>query len=149
MFFASKLFYLIIVPRSLWLGLFKVYQPHLPTVTAPVCVEPQSESQIHHVFLGHGQMVAHIKRSRAVMASVGVDLLGAWWAQGGSFILIPLMTSYVQILTRIAVAAVRIWFFILWGLGISAAIGGKVFQARSNVFLTIMANCSVSKGFIK
>ncbi|MDX2433328.1 MAG: sulfite exporter TauE/SafE family protein [Desulfobacterales bacterium] len=45
------------------------------------------------------------KRSRAVMASAGVGLLGGMVGQGGSFILIPLMTSYVQIPTRIAIGS--------------------------------------------
>jgi len=45
------------------------------------------------------------KKSRAVMASAGVGLLGGMVGQGGSFILIPLMTSYVQIPTRIAIGS--------------------------------------------
>ena len=45
------------------------------------------------------------KKSRAVMAAAGVGLLGGMVGQGGSFILIPLMTSYVQIPTRIAIGS--------------------------------------------
>lgn len=45
------------------------------------------------------------KRSRAVMVSAGVGLLGGMVGQGGSFILIPLMTSFVQIPTRIAIGS--------------------------------------------
>jgi uncharacterized membrane protein YfcA len=45
------------------------------------------------------------KRSRAVMASSGVGLLGGMVGQGGSFILIPLMTSFVQIPTRVAIGS--------------------------------------------
>ena len=45
------------------------------------------------------------KKSRAVMTSAGVGLLGGMVGQGGSFILIPLMTSYVQIPTRIAIGS--------------------------------------------
>jgi hypothetical protein len=45
------------------------------------------------------------KKSRAVIASAGVGLLGGMVGQGGSFILIPLMTSYVQIPTRIAIGS--------------------------------------------
>jgi uncharacterized membrane protein YfcA len=45
------------------------------------------------------------KKSRAVAASAGVGLLGGMVGQGGSFIMIPLMTSYVQIPTRIAIGS--------------------------------------------
>ena len=51
--------------------------------------------------------VAAIKfnRFRALTAASGVGLLGGLVGQGGSFILIPLMTSYVQIPTRIAIGS--------------------------------------------
>ncbi len=45
------------------------------------------------------------KKYRAVMTSAGVGLLGGMVGQGGSFILIPLMTSFVQIPTRIAIGS--------------------------------------------
>ncbi len=44
-------------------------------------------------------------RLRAVTAASGVGLLGGMVGQGGSFILIPLMTSYVQVPTRIAIGS--------------------------------------------
>ncbi len=44
-------------------------------------------------------------RSRALTTASGVGLLGGLVGQGGSFILIPLMTSYVQIPTRIAIGS--------------------------------------------
>jgi len=44
-------------------------------------------------------------RWRAVTAALGVGLLGGLVGQGGSFILIPLMTSFVQIPTRIAIGS--------------------------------------------
>ncbi|NOX25658.1 MAG: sulfite exporter TauE/SafE family protein [Deltaproteobacteria bacterium] len=44
-------------------------------------------------------------RWRAVTAASGVGLLGGLVGQGGSFILIPLMTSYVRIPTRIAIGS--------------------------------------------
>jgi uncharacterized membrane protein YfcA len=44
-------------------------------------------------------------RSRAVFTASGVGLLGGMVGQGGSFILIPLMTSFVRIPTRIAVGS--------------------------------------------
>ena len=45
------------------------------------------------------------RKTRAVMTSAGVGLLGGMVGQGGSFILIPLMTSFVQIPTRIAIGS--------------------------------------------
>lgn len=43
--------------------------------------------------------------SRAVITASGVGLLGGMVGQGGSFILIPLMSSYVKIPTRIAIGS--------------------------------------------
>lgn len=42
---------------------------------------------------------------RAVVSATGVGFLGGLVGQGGSFILIPLMTGYVQIPTRIAIGS--------------------------------------------
>ena len=44
-------------------------------------------------------------RWRAMTSASGVGLLGGLVGQGGSFILIPLMTSFVQIPTRIAIGS--------------------------------------------
>ncbi len=44
-------------------------------------------------------------RSRAVASAAGVGLLGGLVGQGGSFILIPLMTSFVRVPTRIAIGS--------------------------------------------
>lgn len=44
-------------------------------------------------------------RFRAVTTASGVGLLGGLVGQGGSFILIPLMTSFVRIPTRIAIGS--------------------------------------------
>ena len=46
-----------------------------------------------------------ISRSRAAASAVGVGLLGGLVGQGGSFILIPLMTSFVRVPTRIAIGS--------------------------------------------
>jgi len=43
--------------------------------------------------------------TKAVIAATGVGLLGGLVGQGGSFILIPLMISFVRIPTRIAIAS--------------------------------------------
>jgi len=45
------------------------------------------------------------RRWRAVTAASGVGFLGGLVGQGGSFILIPLMTAFVQIPTRIAIGS--------------------------------------------
>jgi uncharacterized membrane protein YfcA len=45
------------------------------------------------------------KRWRAMVSATGVGILGGMVGQGGSFILIPLMTSYVHIPTRIAIGS--------------------------------------------
>lgn len=45
------------------------------------------------------------RRWRAVTAATGVGLLGGLVGQGGSFILIPLMTAFVKIPTRIAIGS--------------------------------------------
>jgi hypothetical protein len=44
-------------------------------------------------------------RSRAVVTATGVGLLGGLVGQGGSFILIPLMTSFLHIPTRVAIGS--------------------------------------------
>ena len=44
-------------------------------------------------------------RWRAIASASGVGLLGGLVGQGGSFVLIPLMTSFVQIPTRIAIGS--------------------------------------------
>lgn len=47
----------------------------------------------------------HFKWTRAVSVASGVGLLGGMVGQGGSFILIPLMSSYVMVPTRIAIGS--------------------------------------------
>jgi len=49
--------------------------------------------------------IIHFKWMRAVSVASGVGLLGGMVGQGGSFILIPLMRSYVNIPTRIAIGS--------------------------------------------
>jgi len=44
-------------------------------------------------------------RNRAIASAAGVGLLGGLVGQGGSFILIPLMISFVRIPTRIAIGS--------------------------------------------
>ena len=46
-----------------------------------------------------------ISPSRAALSAIGVGLLGGLVGQGGSFILIPLMTSFVRVPTRIAIGS--------------------------------------------
>lgn len=49
--------------------------------------------------------ILKFNRFRAITTASGVGLLGGLVGQGGSFILIPLMTSYVHIPTRIAIGS--------------------------------------------
>jgi len=49
--------------------------------------------------------IVHFRWQRAVGVASGVGLLGGMIGQGGSFILIPLMRSYVKIPTRIAIGS--------------------------------------------
>jgi uncharacterized membrane protein YfcA len=44
-------------------------------------------------------------RSRAIASATGVGLLGGLVGQGGSFILIPLLTTFVRVPTRIAIGS--------------------------------------------
>ena len=72
-------------------------------------------------------------RLRAVTAAAGVGLLGGMVGQGGSFILIPLMTAWVKIPTRIAIGS---------NLGIvllssSAAFIGKAATGQIEWMLTL------------
>jgi uncharacterized membrane protein YfcA len=73
------------------------------------------------------------KKSRAVMASAGVGLLGGMVGQGGSFILIPLMTSYVQIPTRIAIGS----NLAIVTLAASAGFLGKVLSGQIEWWFTV------------
>jgi uncharacterized membrane protein YfcA len=73
------------------------------------------------------------KKSRAVMASAGVGLLGGMVGQGGSFILIPLMTSYVHIPTRIAIGS----NLAIIALATSAGFLGKAISGQIEWWLTV------------
>jgi uncharacterized protein len=72
-------------------------------------------------------------RLRAVSASGSVGLLGGMVGQGGSFILIPLMTSYMQVPTRIAIGSnlASVFFSTL------AAFLGKALTGQINWLLAI------------
>jgi uncharacterized membrane protein YfcA len=73
------------------------------------------------------------KKPRAVMASAGVGLLGSMVGQGGSFILIPLMTSFVQIPTRIAIGS----NLAIVTLATSAGFAGKAFSGQIEWWYTV------------
>ena len=72
-------------------------------------------------------------KSRAVTAATGVGLLGRLVGQGGSFILIPLMTNYVKIPTRIAIGSNLAIVF----LSSLAAFIGKAFTGQIQWLLSI------------
>lgn len=73
------------------------------------------------------------KKFRAIMASSGVGLLGGMVGQGGSFILIPLMTSYVQIPTRIAIGS----NLAIITMATSAGFLGKALSGQIEWFYTL------------
>jgi len=72
-------------------------------------------------------------RMRAVTASGFVGLVGGLVGQGGSFILIPLMTSYMQVPTRIAVGSNLAIVF----LSTLAAFLGKAFTGQIDWLLAV------------
>ena len=72
-------------------------------------------------------------KTRAVTAATGVGLLGGLVGQGGSFILIPLMTAYVKIPTRIAIGSNLVIVF----LSSLAAFIGKASTGQIDWILAI------------
>ena len=72
-------------------------------------------------------------RWRALVSASGVGLLGGMVGQGGSFILIPLMTSFVRIPTRIAIGS----NLAIVLLSTSAAFIGKVATGQIAWLLTV------------
>lgn len=83
-------------PERLLLAVFA----SLATVAAILMLIP-----IHHDTERPEVGDLEISPSRATISAVGVGLLGGLVGQGGSFILIPLMTSFVRIPTRIAIGS--------------------------------------------
>jgi uncharacterized membrane protein YfcA len=72
-------------------------------------------------------------RMRAVVASGSVGFFGGMVGQGGSFILIPLMTSFVQVPTRIAIGS----NLAIVLLSTFAAFLGKTFTGQIDWYLSI------------
>jgi len=72
-------------------------------------------------------------QSRAVASAAGVGLLGGLVGQGGSFILIPLMTSIIHIPTRIAIGSNLAIVF----LSSAAAFLGKAFTGQIEWLLAV------------
>lgn len=70
---------------------------------------------------------------RAVSSAGGVGILGGLVGQGGSFILIPLMTSFVHIPTRIAIGSNLAIIL----LSTSAAFLGKAFTSQIDWLLAV------------
>jgi len=64
-----------------------------------ICLPTRTDSEAPDIAL------FRFSRSRAVSVAGAVGLLGGLVGQGGSFILIPLMTSFMQVPTRIAIGS--------------------------------------------
>ncbi len=79
-------------------------------------------------------------RLRAVIASGAVGILGGLVGQGGSFILIPLMTSYMQVPTRIAIGSnLAIVFLSSLAAFIGKAITGQIAWVQAlPIILTVV-----------
>lgn len=81
-------------------------------------------------------------KPRAVTAATGVGLLGGLVGQGGSFILIPLMTAYVNIPTRIAIGSNLVIVF----LSTLAAFIGKATTGQIDWLLAVPVALTVLPG---
>lgn len=84
-------------------------------------------------------------KTRAVTTATGVGLLGGLVGQGGSFILIPLMTAYVKIPTRIAIGSnLAIVFLSSLAAFIGKAITGQIeWILAIPIVLTVIPSASV------
>lgn len=79
-------------------------------------------------------------RPRAVFAAGSVGILGGLVGQGGSFVLIPLMTSFMQIPTRIAIGSnLAIIFLSSLAAFIGKALTGQIlWQLALPIILTVI-----------
>jgi len=79
-------------------------------------------------------------RLRAVMTAGSVGLLGGLVGQGGSFILIPLMTSFLQVPTRIAIGSnLAIVFLSSLAAFLGKALTGQILWTLAlPLFLTVI-----------
>ncbi len=84
-------------------------------------------------------------KARAVTTAAGVGLLGGLVGQGGSFILIPLMTAYVKIPTRIAIGSnLAIVFLSTLAAFIGKALTGQIEWILSiPILLTVLPAAAV------
>jgi len=85
------------------------------------------------------------RKSRAVTAATGVGLFGGLVGQGGSFILIPLMTNYVNIPTRIAIGSnLAVVFLSSLAAFIGKAVTGQIEWLLSTpILLTVLPAASL------
>ena len=78
-------------------------------------------------------------RWRAVVAAGSVGLLGGMVGQGGSFVLIPLMTSFVQVPTRIAIGSnLAIVFLSSLAAFIGKAVTGQIVWPLAMVIAVVV-----------
>jgi len=83
--------------------------------------------------------VFSFSRRRAVVVSGSVGLLGGMVGQGGSFILIPLMTSFMQVPTRIAIGSnVAIVFLSTVAAFLGKAVTGQIVWSLALVIAVVV-----------
>jgi uncharacterized membrane protein YfcA len=81
----------------------------------------------------HDTKQLNFSRFRAITSATGVGFFGGLVGQGGSFILIPLMTAFVHIPTRIAIGSNLAIVF----LSSAAALAGKALTGQIEWLMTI------------
>ncbi len=112
------------VPNRVLLGVFAVL-----ALTAAVLIFVPVRGETERPDCGE----LRYSRPRALLTACGVGLLGGLVGQGGSFILIPLMTAYVHIPTRIAVGSNLAIVFLSSG----AALLGKAVTGQVDWLLAV------------
>ena len=88
-------------------------------------------------------------RVRAVVVAGSVGVLGGLVGQGGSFILIPLMTSFVQVPTRIAIGSnLAIVFLSSLAAFIGKAVTGQIIWSLAMVIAVVVIPAAQLGGMV-
>jgi len=88
-------------------------------------------------------------RGRAMVAAGSVGILGGMVGQGGSFILIPLMTSFVQVPTRIAIGSnLAIVFLSSLAAFLGKAVTGQIVWPLALVIVVVVVPAAQLGGLL-